>query len=107
VAAMKYPLFEEIINKYKHTSNVVFDWGREVLVEQRWFNLNMLLNDPNGRYKGVKTGQTPNAGSCLCSRYIDTKLGYDLIAVVIGTQSNKHRNIETTKLINWCISTKF
>ena len=65
------------------------------------------MKDPNSRYRGVKTGQTPNAGSCLCAQYVDKDKGYNLITVVIGTQSNKHRNVETTKLINWCISTVF
>jgi D-alanyl-D-alanine carboxypeptidase len=65
------------------------------------------LKDPKKRFQGVKTGQTPNAGSCLCSLYVDQKMGYRLMCVVIGTQSNKHRNHETTRLINWCISTKF
>lgn len=66
----------------------------------------MLLKDPNNRYKGVKTGQTPNAGSCLCSQYVDEKLGVKFMCVVIGTMSNKHRNTETTRLINWWISTQ-
>jgi len=74
MAALKYTLFAEIVNKYQFISNAVFDWDvrREIndrgcLVTQRWFNLNVLLKDPKNRYKGVKTGQTPNAGSCLCS----------------------------------------
>ena len=50
-----------------------------------------MLEDPNGRYLGVKTGQTTNAGSCLSSLYVDEKRGHKYIVVVIGTSSNKHR----------------
>lgn len=109
--ALKYPLFCEIIKKFQHESKTVFDfnWKRQpneraLLVHQKWYNLNILLNDPNGRYKGVKTGHTPNAGSCLCTLYEDLKKGHRFICVVIGTNSNKHRFQETAKLINWCIA---
>ena len=74
-----------------------------MLVFQKWNNLNVMLADPNGRYLGVKTGQTTNAGSCLSSLYVDEKRGHKYIVVVIGTSSNKHRFQETAKLINWCI----
>lgn len=109
-AALKYPVFCEIINKYQYQSNVVFDWNpnrdqnlRGMLVFQKWYNTNILLEDPKGRYQGVKTGQTVNAGSCLSSLYVDEKKGYHFIVVVIGTTSNKHRFQETAKLVNWCI----
>ena len=62
------------------------------------------MKDPAGRYQGVKTGHTPNAGSCLCSLYIDIKKGYKFLICLIGCNSNKHRFQETCKLINWCIS---
>lgn len=74
------------------------------MVSQNWYNLNILLKDPSGRYQGVKTGHTPNAGSCLCSLYVDPKKGYKFLICLIGCNTNKHRFQETTKLINWCIS---
>ena len=108
--ALKYPIISEIIKNSYYESNVVFDWSpkrsledRGFLVSQNWHNLNILLNDPAGRYKGVKTGQTPNAGSCLSTLYEDVKKGHRFIIVVIGTNTNKHRFQETTKLVNWCI----
>lgn len=58
---------------------------------QKWINLNILLKDPSRRFLGVKTGQTPNAGSCLCTLYDDPKKGYKFILTLIGSQSNKHR----------------
>lgn len=73
-------------------------------MKQKWQNLNILLKDPAGRYHGVKTGQTPNAGSCLCTLYEDQKKGYKFILVLIGSHSNKHRFVESSKIINWCIS---
>ena len=108
---MKFPLFNEIINLSEFTSSSVYDWDssrydgcRGALVKQKWYNLNILLQDPNKHYRGVKTGHTPNAGSCLCSLYVDEKKGYKFIIVVIGTQTNRHRFVETTKIVNWCIS---
>jgi len=81
-SALKYPLFNEIIKNFQYESKSVYDWNlkrpieeRAQLVHQKWYNLNILLNDPYGRYKGVKTGHTPNAGSCLCTLYEDTNLG--------------------------------
>ena len=105
-SAMKYPLFREIVNLATHTSSKVFDYneGTACLVRQRWFNLNYLLKDPNKRYRGIKTGQTPNAGSCLASQFVDESQNLNLLCVVIGTQSNMHRNIETTKLVNWHVA---
>lgn len=109
-AALKFPLMNEIVKKFVYDSRVVFDYDpnrppgqRGVLVHQKWYNLNILLNDPKGRYRGVKTGQTPTAGSCLCTLYVDESTGHRFLCVVIGTNTNKHRFQETTKLINWCI----
>jgi len=80
----------------------VYDWEQTratpqkgFLVWQRWNNLNIMLGDPRGHYRGVKTGNTPNAGSCLCTLYHDEKKGHKFICVVIGTSSNKHRFVET------------
>ena len=107
---MKYPLFVEIVEKFQFESKVVYDWDSRrpskpgVLVHQRWFNLNILLKDTQGRYRGIKTGHTPNAGSCLCTHYVDEKKGYNFLCVVIGTQSNKHRFQETSRLVNWVIA---
>lgn len=63
MASLKFPLFSEIIKKFVYESRVVFDFDisrpsaqRGVLVHQKWYNLNILLNDPKGRYRGVKTG---------------------------------------------------
>lgn len=110
-AALKYPLFCEVIDKVHFQSEVVYDWDasraeadRGALVCQTWYNTNILLKDPAGRYHGVKTGHTPNAGSCLCSLYVDEKKGYKFIIVLIGTHTNKHRFQETSRIINWCIS---
>lgn len=90
-AALKIDLFREIVGMYKFVSEKVFDWdtyrsatSRGCLVSQRWFNLNVLLKDPNGRYRGVKTGQTPNAGACLCSQYVDESRKINLLCIVVG-----------------------
>lgn len=62
-AGLKFPLFCEITKKFVYDSRVVFDFDssrpsgqKGVLAHQKWYNLNILLNDPKGRYRGVKTG---------------------------------------------------
>ena len=52
-AALKFPIFCEIMNKFEYKSSHVFDWdssrpdgSRGVLVSQNWYNLNILLKDP-------------------------------------------------------------
>ena len=92
-SALKYPLFAQIINKFEHESKVVYDYskGNGFLIQQKWYNLNVMLRDPKGRYRGVKTGQTPNAGSCLCTLYVDEPSGKKYICVIIGSNSNRHR----------------
>ena len=87
--ALKFPLFVEIVSKFQYESKAVYDYDRKrlhrgMLVHQRWYNLNILLKDQFGRYRGIKTGQTPNAGSCLATHYVDEKKGYSYLCVVIG-----------------------
>ena len=66
--------------------------------EIRQFNRNRLLaRDP--AVDGVKTGHTEAAGYCLVSSA--DKNGMRLIAVVMGTESDKARTEESQKLLNF------
>lgn len=63
------------------------------------FNRNSLLWDQNLDVDGIKTGHTSEAGYSLVSSA--TKGNMRLIAVVMGTKSERARKIESKKLLNY------
>jgi D-alanyl-D-alanine carboxypeptidase len=52
-------------------------------------------------YSGVKTGFTPTAGNCLCSRktIVHKQVRYDLILVILGCRTTEDRFLETVAIV--------
>ena len=94
-AAMKLPLFREIISTPQRGATVSGPGGykRNVL----WKNTNRLLGIEG--YNGVKTGTTNAAGACLVS---SGKRGDDsLIVVVLGAASSDARYVDARNLFRY------
>ena len=65
------------------------------------YNTNSLL----GKYKGldgIKTGYTQRAGSCLVATAL--RKDFRLVSVILGAKSEKTREKETRKLLDWGFS---
>mmetsp|Transcript_30248 Transcript_30248/g.53531 ORF Transcript_30248/g.53531 Transcript_30248/m.53531 type:complete len:301 (-) Transcript_30248:77-979(-) len=62
-----------------------------------WRNTNVLLEEPG--FTGLKTGNTPNAGPCLCASY--KRDGIHLIVVLLQCRSVEHRWTEAKRLLSW------
>eukprot|EP00826_Nyctotherus_ovalis_P063667 TRINITY_DN9338_c0_g3_i3.p1 TRINITY_DN9338_c0_g3~~TRINITY_DN9338_c0_g3_i3.p1 ORF type:complete len:301 (-),score=74.66 TRINITY_DN9338_c0_g3_i3:87-989(-) len=96
LAAMKLPLFAEIVKKHKY--NCI---GQDLFGNSKtfvWRNTNKLLAKG---FSGLKTGITASAGPCLASNYKDEKV--NLIVVVLSCKTPDHRWTETVKLKDWSI----
>ncbi len=94
-AAMKLPLFAEIVATPQHGASVSGPGGyqRNVL----WNNTNHLLGIEG--YNGVKTGTTTAAGACLVS---SGKRGDDaLLVVVLGAASSDSRYVDARNLFRY------
>lgn len=70
--------------------------------EKQWKNTNLLVN-PESKYycpitTGLKTGQTPSAGSCLLSSFKDE--GKQYVIGVFGCPENEDRFADTLQLLN-------
>lgn len=93
--ALKDPLFRSYVSCREHHSKVRTPGGseREVI----WKNTNQLLGIEG--YDGVKTGTTNQAGSCLVSSC--HRGGDHLLAVVLGSESNNGRYVDTRNLLRW------
>ncbi|XQW85963.1 serine hydrolase [Thalassotalea piscium] len=63
------------------------------------YNRNRLLWDKSMNVDGMKTGHTSQAGYSLVTTA--TKGGMRLISVVMGTESQRARNVESKKLLNY------
>ncbi|OYW11159.1 MAG: hypothetical protein B7Z55_19715, partial [Planctomycetales bacterium 12-60-4] len=94
-AAIKLPLFREIVAVRQHRTHVHGPGGYEREIE--WTNTNRLLNQEG--FAGVKTGTTSAAGACLVS--LGTRDGREAIAVVLGASSTEARYIDTRNLFRW------
>ena len=64
-----------------------------------WKNSNKLLKKG---FNGVKTGNTPAAGPCLCTSYQRDKL--HVIVVVLDSKNMEHRWDDSVKLTFWGIN---
>lgn len=62
-----------------------------------WRNTNLLLGEPG--FTGLKTGNTPNAGPCLCVSYFAEDL--HLIVVLLQCRSPEHRWLEAKRILAW------
>jgi D-alanyl-D-alanine carboxypeptidase (penicillin-binding protein 5/6) len=94
-AAMKFPLFREVVSTPQHGAKVAGPGGYERNV--LWKNTNRLLGIEG--YDGVKTGTTTPAGACLVSR--GTHGDQPLIVVVLGAGSSDSRYVDTRNLFRW------
>jgi D-alanyl-D-alanine carboxypeptidase (penicillin-binding protein 5/6) len=94
-AAMKLPLFREIISTPQRGATVSGPGGykRNVL----WKNTNRLLGIEG--YDGVKTGTTNAAGACLVSS--GSRGDDSLIVVVLGAASSDSRYVDARNLFRY------
>ena len=83
---------------YKYTS-IYEDYLRKGTSNQFWLvNTNKLINTYKGA-DGLKTGMTDNAGYCMA--VTAKRNNMRLIAIVLGEESGKVRNFETTELLDY------
>lgn len=94
-AAMKFPLFREIVSTRQYKCEVTSTRGYQRTVT--WKNTNKLL-DIEG-YAGVKTGTTLAAGACLVS--LSQHGNDELLVVVLGSSSSDARYADTRNLFRW------
>lgn len=94
-AAMKFPLFAQIVATPIHGATVRGDAGyrRNVV----WKNSNRLLKIAG--YQGIKTGTTNAAGSCLVSQA--TRNDKTLIVVVLGSAATDSRYVDSRNLYRY------
>ena len=100
VTMAKLTLEEPVIRRYAACSEMTLDQGTEEPLQ--WHNTNLLI-DPTSEYYcpytiGMKTGQTPSAGSCLLSAFQwgDTTL----IVGVFGCPDEFSRFDDSLQLFN-------
>lgn len=89
--ALNNKKFANIVNTKECTININGQ-NRQIA------NTNELLGNLNG-VNGVKTGFTGNAMRCLVTSC--TRNGNQIITVVLGADTKKHRTIDSTKLIEY------
>lgn len=97
--ALQNPIFRRIVATAEYQANVLDPEGtpREAI----WMNTNQLLGYEN--YRGVKTGTTRTAGSCLVSYGVHQDR--HLIMVILGARGNQGRYTDTRNLFRWAIQT--
>ena len=98
VAAMRIPVFRDIVNARKHTCVISNKKRPDRTVT--WENTNKLLWLPG--FDGVKTGVTDAAGPCLCSSV--RKGEVRLVITVLGARSMEERWVEVPKLAAWAFA---
>lgn len=95
----KLSMENKTIMEHAVTPNKLVNLHGEVI---EWKNTNALVNPATPYYcpyaVGLKTGQTPSAGSCLLSAF--RKDGQDLIIGVFGCPEEKDRFDDTLQLFN-------
>lgn len=67
----------------------------------KWSNTNKLLGVMGCH--GLKTGYTARAGGCLASIFNSEISGSSLLVIVLGCNTQEHRFIDTTRLVEWAI----
>ncbi len=93
--AMQKPAFRHYVGTRKYEGKVTQPDGK--VRTALWENTNQLLGIEG--YDGVKTGTTPQAGSCLVA---SGKRGDDaLLVVVLGSESNLGRYVDSRNLFRW------
>ena len=97
---MQDPIFRDLTSRRIYKCQGINVKGNEVKERNySWWNNNELL----GRgFNGVKTGWTPNAGSCHAASY--EKDGLHLIIILIDCKDKKVRFVEAPKLTLWAVN---
>ncbi len=102
IAAMKDPLFRQVVGTQKHSAAVTSGTTKPLKRTVTWENSNKLLK--LGGYDGVKTGMTNLAGYCLVAS--GEQNGVRLIVVVLGAPTEDVRYAEARNLFRWWWSRK-
>lgn len=97
IAAMRNPLFREIVSTPKYTGKVFSGSKKPTTRAITWENSNKLLK--LGGYDGVKTGMTDLAGYCLVAS--GEQHGSRLLVVVLGAPTEDVRYAEVRNLFRW------
>lgn len=93
-AAMRVPLFREVVGTARHAAIITKADGS--MREIAWANTSRLLGE--GHAYGIKTGTTGDAGACLLTA-ADAG-GRPVFAVVLGSASPNRRFIDTRNLLH-------
>jgi D-alanyl-D-alanine carboxypeptidase (penicillin-binding protein 5/6) len=94
MATLAMALIRDVPEEYKIYSQKSFTYNN---IKQ--YNRNNLLWDKSMHVDGLKTGHTSQAGYSLVSSA--TKGGMRLVSVVMGTDSERARKVESKKLLNY------
>jgi D-alanyl-D-alanine carboxypeptidase (penicillin-binding protein 5/6) len=94
MATLAMALIRDVPEEYKIYSQKTFSYNN---IKQ--YNRNNLLWDKSMNVDGLKTGHTSQAGYSLVSSA--TKGGMRLVSVVMGTDSERARKVESKKLLNY------
>ncbi|PCI63637.1 MAG: D-alanyl-D-alanine carboxypeptidase [Gammaproteobacteria bacterium] len=94
MAVLAQAIIREVPNEYKIYKQKSFTYNN---IKQ--YNRNGLLWDKSMNVDGMKTGHTSQAGYSLVTSA--TKNGMRLITVVMGTDSERARKVESKKLLNY------
>lgn len=94
MATLASALIRDVPEEYKIYSQKSFTYNN---IKQ--YNRNSLLWDKSMNVDGLKTGHTSQAGYSLVTSA--TKGGMRLVSVVMGTDSERARKVESKKLLNY------
>ncbi len=94
MATLAIALIRDVPNEYKLYSQKSFTYNN---IKQ--YNRNSLLWDKSMNVDGLKTGHTSQAGYSLVTSA--TKGDMRLVSVVMGTDSERARKVESKKLLNY------
>lgn len=94
MAALASAIIREVPNEYAIYKQKSFTYNN---IKQ--YNRNSLLWDKSLNVDGMKTGHTSNAGYSLVTSA--TKGDMRLVTVVMGTESERARKVESKKLLNY------
>jgi len=94
MAALATALIKDVPEEYKVYKQKSFTYNN---IKQ--YNRNTLLWDKSMNVDGLKTGHTSQAGYSLVTSA--TKGGMRLVSVVMGTDSERSRKVESKKLLNY------
>jgi len=94
MAVLASAIIREVPNEYAIYKQKSFTYNK---IKQ--YNRNSLLWDKSLNVDGMKTGHTSNAGYSLVTSA--TKGNMRLVTVVMGTESERSRKVESKKLLNY------